>query len=126
MNQDALEHLYVIGEYSLLLEEINNLEYNHPLTKLNDLEKAICVSYHSRALIRLGEVKEAENLISKTPNINFNEHSFISSLVYQTSTINLQITQGNITEALKNGLSTTTLVAQKKHELEKHLKTLSF
>ena len=126
MNQDALEHLYVTGDYSLLLEEINNLAYNHPSTKLNDLEKAICVSYHSRALIRLGEVKEAENLIHKTSNINFNESFSISSLVYQTSIINLQITQGNITEALKNGLTTTTLVAQKKHELEEHLETLSF
>ncbi len=126
MNQDALEHLYVTGGFSLLLEEINNLAYNHPSTKLNDLEKAICVSYHSRALIRLGKVKEAENLIQKTSNINFNESFSISSLVYQTSIINLQITQGNITEALKNGLSTISIVAQKKHELENHLKTLSF
>lgn len=126
MNQDTLEHLYVTGDYSLLIEEINNLAYNHPSTKMNDLEKAICVSYHSRALIRLGEVKEAENIVNSIPNINFNESFSISSLVYQTSIINLQITQGNITEALKNGTKAETPVEQKGLELSEQPKILSF
>ncbi len=126
MNQDTLEHLYVIGNYSLLLEEINILAYNHPSTKLDDIEQSICVSYHSRALIRLGKVNEAEILIQKIANINLNKEFSISSLIYQTSSINLQITQGNITEALKNGTNTETLVEQKGPELSEQPKILSF
>ncbi len=112
MNQEALENLYITGEYSLLLKEINKLAYNDPSTTLNDLEKAICISYHSRALIRLGEITEAEKIIHKISHINFTKSFSISSLIYLTSIINLQITQGNITEALKNGLNTTKFIAQ--------------
>ena len=64
MNQDTLEHLYVTGNYSTLLEEITKLAYTHPSTELTDIERAICLSYHSRALIRLAKVNEAENLIN--------------------------------------------------------------
>jgi len=126
MNQDALEHLYVTGNYSLLLKEINNLAYNQPSTELNDLERAICVSYHSRALIRLGKINEAENLIREILDINFTDSFSISSLIYQTSIINLQITQGNISEAIKRGISVKTIVDQKEHELSKHSQVLSF
>jgi hypothetical protein len=73
MDPATLERLYVTGDYSSILEVIEELAYNHPSTKLNDIEKAICVSYHSRALIRLGAVNEAEKLINKTAKTNFNE-----------------------------------------------------
>lgn len=125
MNQDTLEQLYVTGNYSSLLDEITNLSYDHPSTELTDIEKAICLSYHSRTLIRLGEVNEAENIINEIPNINFDEIS-ISSLIYQTSLINLQITQGKVTEAIKNGMNTITLVEQKEHVVSKYPKILSF
>ena len=126
MDPATLERLYVTGDYSSLLEVIEKLAYNHPSTKLNDIEKAICVSYHSRALIRLGEVKEAENIIKKISNTNFNKHFSISSLIYQTSIINLEITQENIIEALRKGINTETLVGQKKHEFSEYPKYYSF
>ncbi|MHA2233319.1 MAG: tetratricopeptide repeat protein, partial [Candidatus Hodarchaeales archaeon] len=126
MNYDTLDRLYVTGDYSLLLEEISKLAYDNPSTTLTDIERAICGSYHSRALIRLGEVNEAESIIDKISNLKNNESFSLSSLINQTSIINLQITQGDIAEALKNGMSTTALVEQRKHELKDHLKILSF
>ena len=89
MNQDTLERLYVTGKYPLLLEEINKLTYDSPSTSLNKIEQAICLSYHSRSLIRLGRVDEAEELINRITNYDINESFSISSLLYQTSIINL-------------------------------------
>lgn len=124
MNQETLEHLYVTGNYSLLLEEINKIAYNQPSSKCNDIEKAICVYYHSSALIRLGKVNKAENLINKI--IKFDKSFTISSLINQTSLLSLQITQGKVSEALENGLKTPNLIEEKKNELSKHPQTLSF
>ncbi|MFQ5980838.1 MAG: hypothetical protein ACE5OZ_22095 [Candidatus Heimdallarchaeota archaeon] len=126
MNQDTLEHLYVTGDYLLLLEEIRNYAYDDPSSTLTDIEKAICSSYHSRALIRRGEVNLAENVIHKISSLKNNDSFSLSSLINQTSIINLQITQGNISEALKNGMNTTALVEQRKHELADQLEALTF
>ncbi|MHA2279168.1 MAG: hypothetical protein ACXAC2_25595 [Candidatus Kariarchaeaceae archaeon] len=126
MNQDTLEHFYVTGDYSLLLEEISKLAYNHPSTKLNDVEKAICVSYHSRALIRLGEINEAGKIINRISNTDLDKIFSISTLIYQTSVINLQIARGDVAEALKRGLNIKTLVEQHEKELSKYHKILSF
>jgi tetratricopeptide (TPR) repeat protein len=126
MNQDTLEHLYVTGDYSLLLEEIANLDYNHPSTKLSDREKAICLSYHTRALIRLGEVNEAESAIKKISNTNFYNPLSLSSLIYQTSIINLHITQGNISEAIREGFKAESLIEQNKQEFSEYPNIYSF
>jgi tetratricopeptide (TPR) repeat protein len=126
MNQDTLEHLYVTGDYSVLLEEIGKLAYDHPSTNLSDIEKAICVSYHSRALIRFGEINEAENLIHNASNIILNKSFSIPILIYQTSIINLHNTQGNIVEALREGRKTETLIKQKKNEISTHPELLSY
>ena len=125
MNQDALEQLYVTGSYSLLLEEVALLAYNHPSTQLTDIEKAICLFYHSRALIRLGKVNDAENLISKFSKVNFNEF-VISSLINQISIINLLITQGKVDEATRDGINAITLMDQNKQDISKFPKFLSF
>ncbi|PWI47019.1 hypothetical protein CEE45_13675 [Candidatus Heimdallarchaeota archaeon B3_Heim] len=126
MNQETLEHLYVTGDYSLLLEEIDELRYNHSSTKLSDLEKAICVSYHTRALIRLGKVKDAKETIEKISKPDITKHYTISSLIYQTSIINLHITRGNITEAINKGFTTISIVEQQKLEFSENSKFLSF
>ena len=69
MNQEALEHLYVTGKYHLLLEQINNLSQDPFSAKLNDIERAIYLSYHSRALIRIGEVNKADSLLKGISNL---------------------------------------------------------
>ncbi len=125
MNHDALEHLYVTGKYSLLLEEITTLAYNQPSTKLTAIEKAICLFYHSRALIRLGKVNDAENLITEFSKIDFDKF-VISSLINQISIINLLITQGKVDEATRDGISAITLIEGKKLDLSKHPTILSF
>lgn len=126
MDQETLEKLYVTGEYSLVLEEINKSAYNDPLTKFNKIEKAICLSYHSRALIRLGEVHEAENLIREIPKMKFDESFSISNLIDLTSIINLQITQGEVNDAIKNGITVTSLIEQRENKLSSHPRLLSF
>ncbi|UCE14591.1 MAG: tetratricopeptide repeat protein [Candidatus Heimdallarchaeota archaeon] len=112
MNQDAMENLYVTGNYSSLLEKITNLAYNDPSSKLTDIEKAIYLFYHSRALIRLGEVNDAEILLRKFVDIDYKAF-FVSSLINQISVINLQITQGKVNEAIENGKIAIELVEQK-------------
>ncbi|MHA2224803.1 MAG: tetratricopeptide repeat protein [Candidatus Hodarchaeales archaeon] len=125
MDQNNLEHLYVRGNYSLLLEEINTCENTYRLTKLSEIEQTICLSYQSRALIRLGKVSEAENLIRSISKPNINENS-ISRLIHQTSIICLLITQGKVNEAIENGLKTETLLEQKEQEWSKLPQVLSF
>jgi len=125
MNQSDLEKLYVTGNYSILLEDINNLAYNHPSSKLTEVEKAICLFYHSRALIRLGEVNDANNLISKFSTIDFNT-SFISSFIYQISIINLLITQTRLDEAIRDGINAITLLKQNETKESIDPKFLSF
>ncbi|MFW9778177.1 MAG: hypothetical protein ACFFE8_04920 [Candidatus Heimdallarchaeota archaeon] len=68
MNQETLEQFYVTGDYSLLLEEVRRLAYDQTAANLTDID-SIYVSFHSRALIRLGGVNEAETLIYNASNM---------------------------------------------------------
>ncbi|MFX1247236.1 MAG: hypothetical protein ACFFBQ_07610 [Promethearchaeota archaeon] len=125
MNQNVLEQLYVTGNYPSLLEEITNLAYNQPSTKLTDIEKAICLFYHSRTLIRLGDVNDAENLIKKFANVNFNEF-FISSLINQISILNLQVTQCKTKEVIENGKNAIQMIEQRNQDLSNYPQIQSF
>ncbi len=125
MNQNGLENLYVTGNYSLLIEEIAKSTYNRPLSKLTDMEKAIYLFYHSRTLIRLGDVSEAESLISKFSKIDF-KVSISSSFINQISSINLFITQTRLDEAIREGINTITLLKQNEIRVSVDPKILSF
>ncbi|MFW9779688.1 MAG: hypothetical protein ACFFE8_12610 [Candidatus Heimdallarchaeota archaeon] len=126
IDQEALEHLYVTGEYPLLLEEIKKLECYETFKDSKSIERAICVSYHSRALIRLGEVDEAENLIRKIPELELDGLLFISSLVYSTSIMNLEITRGEVDEAIKKGKNVLELLEHDMEKVSEYPKLMSF
>ncbi len=126
MNQKKLEDLYITGNYSALLEEISLLNYNSPSTTFNNLERAICLSYHSRTLIRLGKINDAEKLIQKVVNKNLKRDFSISELIHQTTIINLQITRGNTSESIDNGLSTLSLIDENLEILSEYPRIFSF
>ncbi|MFX0123398.1 MAG: tetratricopeptide repeat protein [Candidatus Hodarchaeota archaeon] len=103
IDQDHLYNLYIKGDYNLLLEEINKIGYTRPSSSLNELEQSICISYHSRALIRLGKIIEAETVINNYHDFYLENKYSLHHLIHKTSIINFLITKGVITEAIKIG-----------------------
>ncbi|OLS24942.1 MAG: hypothetical protein HeimC3_18180 [Candidatus Heimdallarchaeota archaeon LC_3] len=128
MDQKILENLYVTGTYSKLLEEIKKLSYKDPTSKLSDIEKAICLSYHSRGLIRLGKIADAEKTLQEFNNkLNECSNNFsLSSLIYYTSVLNLLNLQGNIEKSLKIGLEIESLINIEKNVFSENEEIFSF
>ncbi|MFW9854355.1 MAG: hypothetical protein ACFFFG_04815 [Candidatus Thorarchaeota archaeon] len=113
MDQERLEHLYVTGEYVNLLEELEKPGYVDPSSTLTELEIAICLSYHIRTLIRLGKIDQAKTLVDKIPEIDFDDSFSISSLINLISIMNVQITDGHITEAITSGMTAKRAIKRK-------------
>ncbi|MHA2317210.1 MAG: tetratricopeptide repeat protein, partial [Candidatus Hodarchaeales archaeon] len=126
MNEKKLENLYVTGKYSFLLKEIKELAYDTPSATLNKIEKAVCLSYHTRTLIRLGRIHEAEKLINRIVDFDCNEPFSISALLCCTSRINLLITKGRASESLELGMCVKTLIEKNKTELSKYPELMGF
>ena len=114
MNHNDFEQLYVTGNFRKLIETITNLAYSQPSTNLTSKERAICLFYHSRSLIRLGNVNGAEDLITERYN---SEEFSISNLINLNTIINLLITQGKVDEAIRDGMDVIAILEEREHEL---------
>ena len=104
MNFDSIETYYTHGDYWKILEFIDKLGL--PLnSKISEIEKSILTSYHSRALIRLGRISEANFLLKSYNQVKLDRDLSISSLINLSSLLNLLITQGdskNVIERFSN------------------------